>query len=453
MFNRAGQVALFVLLSALFNGCSSGSDHHGHHHAPPGDDVTRDVTAIPIAAAACVNDMAGRFPCRFVDLTSGLDFSTQASDIWGWHDERSGIDYALLGLSVGTAFVRLADPSAPEFIAFLPTVTEESHWRDIKVLDHYALIVSEASAHGLQIVDLHRIADFEEYAVIDEDVHYRGFGKAHNIAVNEETAMAYAVGSGTCSGGLHMIDMTSPLLPKFAGCYADDGYIHDVQCVVYQGPDTEFLGHELCFAANAVTHTRPEMHTLTIVDVSTKTAPQRVAKKSYVGASYAHQGWLTEDQRYFLLGDEGDEVTYGQRTRTYIWDLTDLRNPIQSYEFTADTVEIDHNLYILGDHVYQANYQAGVRILRHGELAQGEMVEVGYFDTVPPSDKASGGAWSVYPFYANGMMVTVNIEGEFFVLHSRVEELARCSDGMDNDGDGHIDSSDPGCESATDTQE
>ena len=31
-----------------------------------------------------------------------------------------------------------------------------------------------------------------------------------------------------------MIDVSTPLKPKFVGCYDDDGYTHDAQCVVYK---------------------------------------------------------------------------------------------------------------------------------------------------------------------------------------------------------------------------
>jgi hypothetical protein len=59
-------------------------------------------------------------------------------------------------------------------------------------------------------------------------------GNAHNIYVNEETNVAYAVGSKTCSGGLHMIDVANPASPQFLACYAGDGYTHDVHCTFLQ---------------------------------------------------------------------------------------------------------------------------------------------------------------------------------------------------------------------------
>jgi hypothetical protein len=39
-----------------------------------------------------------------------------------------------------------------------------------------------------------------------------------------------------------MIDVSDPLNPAFAGCFSADGYTHDVQCVLYQGPDADHTG-------------------------------------------------------------------------------------------------------------------------------------------------------------------------------------------------------------------
>ena len=47
------------------------------------------------------------------------------------------------------------------------------------------------------------------------------------------------------SGGLLMVDVRDPLNPVFAGCYQDDGYTHDAQCVIYRGPDTDHFEKEV----------------------------------------------------------------------------------------------------------------------------------------------------------------------------------------------------------------
>jgi len=130
-------------------------------------------------------------------------------------------------------------------------------------------------------------------AQLKETAHYAEFGSCHNIVINEETGFGYAVGTKTCRGGLHMIDLSIPDKPVFAGCYDDDGYTHDAQCVVYRGPDKRFVGQEICFAYNE--------NTLTIVDVTDKTTPRMLSRVTYDNVHYTHQGWLTEDQSHLLL--------------------------------------------------------------------------------------------------------------------------------------------------------
>lgn len=418
------------LLAATLGGCRNGSS--GHHHASPDDDVNAEVTAAQVAGGDCISGYANGYPCRNVDMPGGLDFSVSASDIWGWVDKVNGDEYAILGLTTGTAFIRVTDPANPEFVGFLPTATTSSGWRDIKVINDHALIVSEASDHGLQIVDLSVLAGLNEKTRLAADAHYTQFGEAHNVAVNEDSNFAYIVGSDTCGGGLHMVDVSDPKAPVFAGCYSGDGYTHDVQCVTYAGPDSRYSGRELCFASNE--------DTLTIVDVTDKQAPRPVARQGYSGAAYTHQGWLSEDQAYFFLGDELDEMSGGHNTRTYIWDLSDLTQPRQTFTFTAATRATDHNLYVLDDHIYQANYLAGVRILRSGNLARGEMAEVAYFDTVPQIDALDfEGVWSVFPYFDSGTVVTANTNGRFFTLRPALDAVPRCDDGLDNDADGAID--------------
>ena len=42
-----------------------------------------------------------------------------------------------------------------------------------------------------------------------------------------------------------MVDVSDPLNPTFAGCFGGDGYVHDAQCTIYTGPDTEHQGKEV----------------------------------------------------------------------------------------------------------------------------------------------------------------------------------------------------------------
>ncbi len=240
-----------------------------------------------------------------------------------------------------------------------------------------------------------------------ETAHYDDVNDVHNIVINEDSGFAYTVGNNgggaTCSGGLHMIDIQNPTTPTFAGCYSSDGYTHDAQCVLYNGPDTEHQGKEICFNLNE--------DTVTIVDVSDKASPIQLSRTSYPNASYVHQGWLTDDQAVFYQNDELD----GGNTRTLIWDVADLDNPVMPNEYFAATTSRDHNLYVVGDRVYQANYTTGLRILDITDRLN--PVEVAFFDTYTPNDGSSyNGAWSNYPFFASGVVIVSSIGEGLFVL-------------------------------------
>ena len=276
----------------------------------------------------CEEGFAAGFPCDGVDLLAFLPLKAvggdplQASDLWGWTDSGSGREFVLLGLEDGTSFVEITDPTNPLYLGKLRASAEPSHSRDIKVDRDRAYNVSEARGHGMQVFDL-----TELLSVVTPPVrfaatgHYSGNGlsTSHNIAISEETGFAYIVGSNTCRGGLHMIDLRGEGGPRFAGCDGSDGYVHDAQCVVYRGPDASYQGREICFSINE--------DTLTIVDVTEKRAPRQIARTSYQGVSYMHQGWSTEDHLYLLTNDEGDEIDFQHNTRTYIWDLVDLDRP------------------------------------------------------------------------------------------------------------------------------
>jgi choice-of-anchor B domain-containing protein len=182
--------------------------------------------------------------------------------------------------------------------------------------------------------------------------------------------------------------------------------------VLYQGPDVQFAGREICFSAN-------ETH-VAIVDVTDKPAPVTLAEIDYAELGYVHQGWLAEDHRYFFLGDEFDEVDYGVPTRTHVFDFAQLTAPRYLYAYEAATRSADHNLYVMGNRVFQANYTAGLRILEFGDLAAAEIDEIAFFDTYPASDAVVfRGAWSVYPYLPSGTVLVSDTQSGLFILRIR----------------------------------
>ncbi len=371
-------------------------------------------TSDTVGPASCVGGVAATFPCNGMKLSKRIglsDFSAgSGNDIWGWTDPANGDEYALMGLDNGTAFVRITDPENPVIAGKLPTNTVSASWRDIKVYSNHAYIVADnAGAHGMQIFDLTRLRGVSNNQTFSADAVYEGVNSSHNMVINEDSGFGYIVGSNACSGGLHMLNLADPVDPVFEGCMSAQGYTHDAHCIMYSGPDTEHSGKEICFRSNE--------DSVSIGDVSDKSAPVTLGTEVYPNFGYTHQNWLDESQSFMFVGDELDERNIGNRTRTIVIDVRDLDNPTYLYDYLSPHNAIDHNMYVVGNRLYQANYHSGLQVLEFGDLATNTLNEVMSFDTYPAdNERGFDGAWSVYPFFASGNIVISDIDRGLFIV-------------------------------------
>ena len=144
-----------------------------------------------------------------------------------------------------------------------------------------------------------------------------------------------------------------------------------------------------------------------------------LGKADYPLMGYSHQGWLDQKQGIFFMGDELDEVNFGMNTRTLMFDVQDLDNPVYAGAHKHASSVVDHNLYVNGNYIFQANYQAGLRILRIDRGQSVSLTEVAYFDTSPAEDNRDfTGAWNVFPFFDNGTILVSDINNGLFVLRA-----------------------------------
>ena len=355
------------------------------------------------------------------DLTGGVN--TELNDIWGWTDPTNDKEYALVGLRNGTSFVDVSDPLNPFVVGHLPTATSSSTWRDIKVYkDHAYIVADNAGNHGVQVFDLSQLRGETEFKEFTMTNHYTKVGSVHNIHINEATGYAYAVGISSapnnelkCGGGSHIINLTDPANPDFVGCFShpntgrsNTGYTHDIQVVVYNGPDTEHQGKEIAFSSNETA--------LSIADLTDKLAPKLISKFDNMQFGYVHQGWLSTDHRYFYVNDELNELRgYDTEQTTVIFDLKDLDNPTVANVYRSGLNTIDHNNYVVGDLIYQSNYSTGLRVINIKNPTM--PIESAYFDTYAAGDKISFvGSWSNYPYFSSGTIIMTSIEEGFYVL-------------------------------------
>jgi choice-of-anchor B domain-containing protein len=363
------------------------------------------------------------------------------SALWGWRDPASGREFALYGLSNGTSFVEVTNPSAPVYLGRLPSQTGETVWRELQTYQNYAYIVSDGNgAHGMQIFDLNRLLTANPLSptTFTHDALYTGVTTVHSISINTATGHAFLNGSNT---GQHVLSLANPLAPTHLGNYTAEGYTHDALVKIYNGPDTRYTGRQIVFNSNGGPPTPgTNLGGLNIVDYSNTAAPVRInanGTNTYPGVGYTHQGWLTEDQRFLIVNDEFDELNNNSnpamRTKTHIWDLQDLQNPRYIGAYLHEGRAIDHNLFIDGDLVFMSNYTSGLRVFNiSGLTALGNLPSptqadiqsafefVGYYDTYNQDDLAPetsfNGQWGNYPFFPSGTIIAGDRNNGLFIL-------------------------------------
>ena len=212
MISRNKQFALLVI-ALIGAGCSSGDN--GNTTAPP--PPPPPPPELSTGPDSCSGGMAGDFACSGISLRKRVPNDAMGggdgNDIWGWVDAQTDNEYALMGLTNGTAFVDVTDPDNPVFLGHLATNTTEAAWRDIKVyLDHAFIVADGAGAHGMQVFNLTRLRTAVPPESFMADAIYDGFENAHNLAINEATGYAYAV--GTNKWGLRGLVWVNPELDQ-----------------------------------------------------------------------------------------------------------------------------------------------------------------------------------------------------------------------------------------------
>jgi choice-of-anchor B domain-containing protein len=366
----------------------------------------------------CENGFAGIYPCNDYDLMGFISINalggagSNGNDCWGWVDPTTQKEFVIFCSTTGVSFVDISQANAPIIVGKLPTASVNSPWRDVKIYNNYAFIVADrANNHGMQVFDLTRLRNVANPPeTFTADINFNEFGSAHNIVINESSPYAYIVGTGKSSsylGGTIMVDIQDPLNPVNLGTIS--GYSHDAQVITYNGPDTEHNGKEIFIGSNETV--------VVIIDVTNKANPVTLSTVNYSNVGYTHQGWITDDMTYFILGDELDELNNGNNSKTVVFDFSDLDNPVFHFNYEGPTAAIDHNGYVKGNTFYLANYRAGLRAVDISNIENSSFTEIGFFDTYPENNIADfDGAWSVYPYFPSENIVISDINRGLFIV-------------------------------------
>lgn len=372
----------------------------------------------------CREPSAPEFDASGVQLLSHLtleDFATfrgtpgnprQGNEAWGYVSP-AGREYAIMGFTTGTGIVDITIPASPVILAFIDAGGVDAIWRDMATFGDKLYVVTDGAGVTLQIIDLSQIDSGIVTFIKSTDLGV-GFNSAHNVTINEDSGFMYLPLSNLNGGeGITVVDLADPVNPVVAGTWTDAASrCHDVQVVTYTSGVNAGLEIAFCFAEGAG---------LKIVNVTDKNNMVTLSTLTYPNVSYCHQGWLTEDKQHVIFGDELDEY-FGavSSTVTYVADVSNLSSPTLAATFIHESCNIDHNLMVRGDRVYQANYTTGLQILDATDPTN--MSLVGFFDTRPEDNSQDFfGAWGVYTDYPSGVIIISDLERGLFVLEEFVE--------------------------------
>ena len=172
-------------------------------------------STLSFSQTPCSGGSASGFPCDGITLQSRFSLAqlgaSSGADSWGWTDPLDGKEYAIIALNNSAFFIDITDPINPRRLGRLMTHTSNTLWRDVKVYNNHAFIVSEANGHGMQVFDLTRLRGLSTNAnrTFSEDAHLGTFGAAHNIVINESEGVAYIVGANGSgfNGGPIFVDI------------------------------------------------------------------------------------------------------------------------------------------------------------------------------------------------------------------------------------------------------
>ena len=352
-----------------------------------------------------------------------LDNADSGNDCWGYVSP-SGREYALMGTSSGTVIVEITNPGNAQVVASLSG--PNSLWRDIKTYGTYMYAVSEGGG-GIQVFNL---ADIDNGNV--QTLNSAGSGSTHNVVIDTESGFLYRTGG--VADGMYMYSLANPASPVQVGQWTDR-YIHDAQVVTYT--DGPFAGRQIAFCCAGFSGGWSDTG-LTIVDVTNKSNPFVVSQTYYSNAAYSHQGWLSEDRKYFYLNDELDEQNTGSQTTTRVINVEDIENPSFVGTFTSGSTSIDHNLYTHNGYIFEANYRSGLRVFDASNPTN--PTQYGYFDTYPSNDNASfNGLWNVYPYFPSGTVIGSDLERGLFVWELGILDpctlpVGACATDVDGNG-------------------
>ncbi|MEW5798865.1 MAG: choice-of-anchor B family protein [Bacteroidota bacterium] len=308
--------------------------------------------------------------------------SSGYSNCWGYVAP-GGKEYALLGTAIGTQIVDISTDTLKE-VAFIPGPS--SGWREMKVYQHYAYVVTEGNGAGLQIIDLDSMK-------LVKTITTTQIPSGHTVSI--EGKYLYINGARYGNGGIVVLDLTNPVDPVVVGEYQTQ-YVHD--CIVKN--DTIYAA-----AIYGVG--------LDILDATNKADIKRINLVHYPFAG-THNTDVSTDGKYVFTTDEinGDPNQLGDIVR--VWDKSDINNVKLVGTYIAKPKTVAHNIHVKGNYGFVSHYTEGLRVI---DISNPEIpVEVAYYDTYNGSGHSYAGNWGTFPYYQSNKVIASDMSGGLFVF-------------------------------------
>lgn len=368
----------------------------------------------PVLAQVSSNmSLLGNYNDHSLPISSALRYN----DIWGY--AVSGKEYAIIGSLDKIHFLDVTDPSnITEVGAVEATIGQNSSiWRDIKTYGTYAYAVADQSttSEGLMVMDISNITGADPMApavtlVKQERGH---FTRAHNIYIDTDNGVLYAVGVNVSSTSMVIYDLTAdPANPSLMGSInLNGGYIHDV------------------FVENHIAYCSHGNNGLYIYDMSPLTDPpgapgtpvELAVIKDYAYEGYNHSSWVSGNILVFADETHGSPLTIADISDLDQIEIKDffysnLHGVADPFSQTAPRGPIPHNPFIVGDYCIASYYHDGVSVFDISDPTN--VTQAGYYDTSPASTDYDGydGCWGVYPFLPSGNIIASDDLNGLFVL-------------------------------------
>lgn len=301
---------------------------------------------------------------------------TFTTDVWGYVDPASNIEYAIVGDQSGSG-ITIVDVSDPENLQQVANVGTVPGF-DMKTYQNYIYTVNGGNSGSGGIID---ISDPLNPQVVGS------FPSSHNIWISDNGYLY------TTSQGFRIYNLNNdPTQPELIWNSISSNS-HDLLVI-----------DDRLYDFHGVSGTQ-------IYDISQPAAPVLLSVIRDPAISYHHSGWVSEDKNYLYICDELSNAPQADIT---IWDISNLDNPEKIGEYADDTATV-HNAMVRGNFAFFSYYSAGLRIFDISDPL--DFIVAAEYDTEPgSSSEGFTGAFGVYTNLPSGLILVSDWHNGLFVF-------------------------------------